>query len=361
MNMKQLLKLIPITGLLTSMIGCNIASKITEKAVERKQNSLWLYYAVTPLIENMTGFDGETATFVPDFVNYPTDWAKFGLKSAVSKISWGRKTWTEMKFNESGKLTYVGNWFDEQRRYGDPIGFNYDESGKLRYMYNKRGIVDGSDLSRHSQHYGYDSSGRLISRDYGTYSKSYHYYDNGKLKSVDFVPRKEHFGHYYGEGDVYFACDDKGDITTMKRRISGHLLFGSARGELCSSYIHGDDGLCMGRKDTYILENNKIDSICSIESYTYNEYGDLASWTHESIVYPSKKTADAFTLDFDYAYDEAGNWIKKVVKGDMIESLKSDLKWYGNIVKGDDGSLQLECYRTIKYYTDTNCKSREQE
>ena len=53
--MKQLLKLIPITGLLTSMIGCNIASKITEKAVERKQNSLWLYYAVTPLIENMTG------------------------------------------------------------------------------------------------------------------------------------------------------------------------------------------------------------------------------------------------------------------------------------------------------------------
>lgn len=349
-------KIVLSVALLASLAGCDMVSKITEKKVEKKQSPVWLYYSTTPLDERLMDFSGGTASFVPDFVNYSTDWAKFGLRGAVSEISWGDKLLTEMRFSESGKLKYVGSWLDQHRKYGDPIGFNYNEEGRLRYMYNQRGIVSGSDLSRHSQHYEYDTSGKLISRGYGTYKKSYHYYENGNLKSVDFVPVKENLNYYYGSDDVYFTCDDQGNITTMERGMgmSTHFLYGGTRGKLHSSYIHGDDGLCVGRKDTYILKNNKIDSICSTEAYTYNEYGDLASWTHESTIYPSKKTACAFTLNFDYVYDEAENWVRKIVKGDMIEVYKSDFRWYGygNVVKADDDTLQLECYRTIKYHTE---------
>lgn len=341
-----------LLGMCICLVGCDMVSKIAEKAIEQRQSPVMIYEKETPLFLISDFLVREKNSTIPDFVNYPTDLAKYGLRGAVKSVVMNNKIPESMKFDCDGKLTYADTWLNKAHTWGVAMGLNYDEIGRLKYLYNVAQGFGGAtipDLSRYSNRYEYDTSGKLVSRDYGLYKKKYHYYDNGNLKSVDFVPVKENLGHYYGEDDTYFTCDKKGHIATMQRSTN-HFLYGE--GKLYSTFIHADNGLCVERNSTFVQRHTKNDSICTKDIYAYNEQGDIVAWTHESVVHPSM-IKNLFNIYFDYVYDEQYNWVKRVATGELLKQLFEAHPIVGApLKKAEDGKLRLEDQRTIVYYTD---------
>lgn len=330
------------------MLGCTKVSQLVTEFVEPKQTPAYLYYSAVPLFMTVSDFKGTTAAFLPDFVNYSTDLKKYGLRGAVSTISWMDLTLNELSFDRDGKFIYVEQWFGRDKRYGDHIGFKYDEAGKLQYMYNQRRVNAGSSLSSNSELYEYDQQGKLICRDFKLYKKAYHYYENGNLKRVDFVPAIDN----EGRKDTYFTCDDKGNIETMKRFVNAHLLL-QCNGDLISTYTHGDDGLCIERKDVFCPEYRKSDSIYCVNSYAYNEQGDLAMWKYFISMKRTGKTKEIVgACDFEYTYDEQGNWTQMTTIGSRL----NDIFTKKFLTTREDGRFQYVISRALTYYTDLEMK-----
>lgn len=330
------------------MLGCTNVSQLLTGVTEPKQAPAYIYYSAVPLFMTVSDFKGTTAGFLPDFVNYSTDLNKYGLRGAVSTVSWEDVTLNELSFDKDGKFIYVEQWFGRDKRYGSHIGFKYDETGRLQYMYNQRRVNAGSSLSSNSERYEYNQQGKLICRDFNLYKKAYHYYENGNLKSVDFVPA---IGDN-GSEDTYFTCDDKGNIQTMKRYVSRHLLL-QCNGTLFSTYTHGDDGLCIERKDIFYPQHWKSDSICCVNSYAYNEKGDLAAWKYAVSMKKGGKTNEfAGTCDFEYTYDEQGNWIQMTTIGNSL----NDIFTKKFLTAREDGRFQYVISRTLTYYTDVEMR-----
>ena len=133
---------------------------------------------------------------MPYFVNYPTDWAKMGLRNYPKLLTyqyhypaWGVSGSSQYEFLPNGRLS-------EQRRTSfnvgatgfDVISYEYDNRSNLIQI---KSVDDGRYKRRRKDDgFTYNSIGRLIRRDkngqghYDTATFLYAYHANGALQSI---------------------------------------------------------------------------------------------------------------------------------------------------------------------------------
>ena len=138
---------------------------------------------------------------MPYFVNYPTDWAKMGLRNYPKLVTyeyhnaqWGVTSTSQYEFLPNGRLS-------EQRRTSfnvgatgfDVISYEYNGNSNLTQI---KSVDDGRYKRRKKDDgFTYDSAGRLIRRDkngrghYDTTTFLYAYHGNGVLQSI--LPEKK--------------------------------------------------------------------------------------------------------------------------------------------------------------------------
>lgn len=316
---------------------------------DRKYNPITFYF--NPNLFWTSGSAGDPACFVPDFVNYPNDLVKYGLRGSVKSLESNGPFFSEMQFNSQGNLTYQSYFFDSNKRYGEAYQFEYTESGNLASMYNVR-TRQGSGAS---ERYEYNASNKLMNRVYNTGAKkTYTYHENGLLKSVLLDSRRDN------QDVCDMVCDNDGNIISLETYELSHpiqkFLVQDKRAR--STYVYNSDGLCSSSKETLLpsKRSHAIDSICGESTYLYNDKGDLTQWNYSSVSYPKNDTY-GFTIDYTYIYDEQGNWTEMKVVGAAVEDLLSSF----GVATMEDGRKYVFFNRMIEYYTDEELKVMEKE
>lgn len=316
---------------------------------ERKYNPITFYF--NPNLFWVSGTPTDPACFVPDFVNYPNDLVKYGLRGSVKSLQSKGPFFSEMRFNSQGNLTYQGYFFDSDKRYGEAYQFEYTESGNLASMYNVR-RRQGSGAS---ERYVYDASNKLMNRVYKAGAKKiYAYHENGLLKSVLLDPQRD-------DQDVCdMVCDNDGNIISLETFQLSHPAekFLVQKKRARSTYAYNSDGLCSSSKEILLpsKQHHAIDSICGESTYLYNDKGDLIQWNYSSVCYPKNDTY-RFTIDYIYVYDEQGNWTEMKVVGNAVKDLLSSF----GVATMEDGRKYVTFNRVIEYYTDEELKVIEKE
>lgn len=330
-----------------------------------------IYYS--PFNIDVSGGDLSPAVNWPNFLNYPDDRAKYGLRGNVSAVRYIARTFEKdttgvgLAFDESGKLimTYVGSFCHVD--VAEMRELRYDPSGRLT------GIVENPQLDRQAsseERFEYDASNRLVRRSSrfipGEW-QTYAYYPNGNLKCMVPVQDSANFSSLGCVGTMEF--DEAGELVRMESYITANpfvLPAKNYRNELRSvcTFVHSE-GLCTEKRETIFFKDKgmKPDTIPCLSRYAYNSKGDIASWEYDG-GYFRAKSADrsdyaiprtSFTLRFDYDYDRQGNWTTmRIIFPDnyadimVLRNLYSSLAKERKAVSGVKPVVIIE--RSIDYY-----------
>ena len=279
--------------------------------------------------------------YIPDFVSYPNDLAKFGLRGAVKEVK--TEPYTIHQFNEAGNLTYIGHWLDSQHRYGDSFALEYDDKDRIIQFYNV--VTRGGSGASHQ--YTYDEQNRLIERKSENYTRIYQYTGEGKSnyavstnKNAKWMTDDNLFSVLWNEDgltlDEYRGPEG---YWHLNGKILMHLSAKNTVTELCKGYI----------KTFYPDEKHyagKLDSIVVSYSFSYNENDDVSQCLIHNIEYPSGKIWDC-QIDYFYEYDAQGNWISRKLYNSDLRRLLGD---FAVIEKDENGKVFSADYRTIAYY-----------
>lgn len=277
------------------------------------------------------------APYLPDFVNYPDDRVKRGLRGDVDEVAYPSVHRTLWLFYPNGKLAaecivYDGGWNKELNNWM----FNYENSGgggsDIPNPGNLEEIITRKELVNNRWK---NSSGKS-----GSLSDSFQYDENGRLQTRS--------GHLFKNVSYVkqYVYNDKGICTDMyltetgSSKKSGNVtseVRSGERGEVSRIYFKNVripvHGLTIGERTVFPVYDKKgkmtqvrclsvphnmeaynIDSISSCSKYEYNAQGDVSLWHYTDTVYP-QGTVNEFDVSFDYVYDKQGNWIEKHIFG----------------------------------------------
>lgn len=290
---------------------------------KRQYSPLYLYY--NPLDPNITGImaNEEYAPVFsyPNYRNYPNDWLKHGLRGNVSSVSYfypqTEFTMVEIRFNQEGKIVYTGGYLDRSRRFAETREFVYDDKGLLTgILYN---TYRDQAISR--QNFEYDNYGKLQQRigtsiGRGSGSVSYNYYADGTLKEV--IP----IAGRYKDEDIQgwkMEFNELGELSLLEIPETNNPFILNVKNDrndlLSSSSFTYSNGLCVQKQEMIHLkiENKDIETIPCNSEFTYNDQGDLISWAYTGGVCRRSSSEyfieqAIFTIQFEYIYDQYGNW-----------------------------------------------------
>lgn len=280
-----------------------------------------------------------------DFVQYPDDWTKLGLKGKVKNIySDENKLVTGLEFDEFGHVTMQGRILGG--RYGHSLEFEY-QGGKLQKAINRG--------SRALQAYLYNEADRLTASKSEQYEKVYTYYENGMLKNVSVVKTHDR------DGIVKMDCDETGRVLALRMWVQHPIV--KTLVETDFTYEYNSDGLCNVKHGKAFLEERGIhigkdyyyitDSLFTTSRYTYNDKHDIVKWEEE--YYTGKKEISGnFTVDFSYEYDEQDNWISRIATPSSEEVLK--LLYHKDSFVMENGKPASKLERNITYYSEEDIK-----
>lgn len=276
--------------------------------------------------------------WLPDFQNYPNDLTKLGLRDSVKEIKATSPVLMCQKFNKSGNLIYSGEWFDSSRRFGDAYALEYDEKGNLSAFYNTR-TKGGSGASAI---YTYDEQNRLIERNSQYYNRTFRYSGEGD----DYTATTDLKSGHSDSDD--FALDIHGKNLTIKwkRKPEGYWLLD---GYTCLSAEVSSTEMCKKMVATFYLDkkySNKLDSIVSTYSFTYNDKDDVERRLIHVVEYPSEKVWDC-QVDYTYEYDKHGNWTQRRFYSTDLRRLFGD---FATIQTDENGNKFIQEKRSITYY-----------
>ena len=304
-----------MVALIIGLTNCNQAKD------EHKKHFTPLFVYFNPM-----GLDMNVATLTPYFVNYPTDWAKLGLKHYPMRVTYNAfdPTWkipfySEYVFFANGSLSeYFGPDFQYNANWSDIISFEYDDNTNLvrilsEHAGKKNKYVDGGFI--------YDVDGRLVQRDKkyrGRHSSAftfyYMYHDNGALKAI--LPEKEDGSVY--EGGVTLSrmdFDSLAHLVRLETPYSSNLfledLNKDKKGKSVVTYTYTDNLCTQAVEKIAVKFDEGTDTLVNVSSFMYNSHGDLVSWNYSGGVYKSKGNSwwvdhMKFTITYDYVYDENG-------------------------------------------------------
>ncbi len=276
-----------------------------------------------------------------DFVQYPDDWTKLGLKGNVKTIySDENGLVTGLEFDEFGHVTMQGRVLGG--RYGDALEFEYQD-GRLQKAINRR--------ARSQQIFLYNETNQLTISKSEQYEKQYTYYKNGMLKNASVTKT------YDRDGILNMDCDETGRVLALRMWATHPIV--STLVETDFTYEYNSDGLCNVKHGKAFIEERGIhigkdyfyitDSLFTTSRYTYNDRHDIVKWEEE--YYTRKKEISGnFTVEFSYEYDEQGNWTRRIATPSSEKVLK--LLYHKNsfVMENDKPASKLE--RDIKYYSE---------
>ncbi len=290
--------------------------------------------------------------YLPDFINYPNDLAKYGLRGPVYSVDISSipaskgDGWFTMYYDKNGNLEIQKWGMNENFRYGESYNLDYTETGYLQDMYSTRSN------HRNSDRYAY-SDGKLIYRIRGDY---YRKYDWGVNKSGETVPRKVTTykrNPQYIQGlpaiDLTFTNSEQDysdwEIDSLTYWIP--FLYGMVTDKAKSKCLY--TGPLLSSMDTeYTLRKNmhKYDKLYGHSEFHYNENNDLSSYEFVLRSDPNdmSKYIVKKSLYFYYQYDEYGNWTERKITG-----------------TDDDTPFELNTYREIIYYSKEDLASIKRE
>lgn len=183
--MKKILFMATFVALLSSCAADGIFQK------EKKYSPVYLYYnPIDPDILAMTSGSSSLmpSMIYPQFVNYPTDCVKFGLRGSVSKIkyTWSHKKGVvEMAFDNKGRLRYV---YTGAAPYDEAEDYYMDNQDRFCAVTRRRGNSVKQTLE-------YDATDKVTKRNF-RYDQiefqTYNYYEDGTLKEITPVMRKSY-------------------------------------------------------------------------------------------------------------------------------------------------------------------------
>lgn len=287
------------------------------------------------------GYIGAYAQYFPLFENYPTDWAKCGLKNYPKQIdyyshdeTYGNGFGGKVVFNQRGQLlhaqTLVGNrdyfGYDEEGRYAEVKRFHHGEFNRYPVPQYQDALI--------TRWFREKSVGDLRNIFTGIKGYDYSYYPDGTLKTL--VPQYESYVSKRSElGTMEF--DEKGLLRRMEAPfVTNPFLKDVVENQsndqinCISTFEYDGRGLCIEKEEKFFLEGTRSDSeqgsynfrdtIVSVSRYEYNSHGDLIRWTYDGGTknqkYGNSYRIDKakFALNYGYKYDDKGNWIEMTIE-----------------------------------------------
>lgn len=324
--------------LVVSVTGCHPSVE------ERNKQHTPLHVYFNPLKLDMNVED-----LVPYFVNYPTDWAKMGLRKhpmimtyQYSYPDWGITGVSQYVFHVNGRLS-------EQRRTSfnvgssgfDVITFEYDGNSNL---VNIKSVYDG----RYKRRYGdkgfvYDDNGRMTRRERdqggnpGTWNYLYEYHENGNLKSIS-PERDNSLATEAGVTLYKLSFDSLARMARLETPKTTNMFLKDVddykKGKSVVTFIYSDYLCTQAIEKIPVKFDNGTETLTCTSNFTYNSHGDLATWTYSGGVYSKKGNSwrvddMTFTISYDYEYDDQGNWTQaKMTLPDNIDEIPALRTFY---------------------------------
>lgn len=305
-----------------------------------------LYYGMpTAIFGNTHDYEIEPSN-LPDYVTYPNDLAKTGLRGKVKSVRESVSTfsWT-YTFNPEGNLTDYQFRMDSQGRYGEGAKAEYNEAGELTLLgRNFRG------QSANSHKYIY-KAGKLSRRSSSRGERLYYYHDSMGVLVPDSVVTKGLTPYL----DIKFKQHD--DIILVERISYKHpsLPSGLTAQNAESILEYATDGSIKAFRTVYRgVKGYKTNTLYGLTEYSYNEQGDVTK--KEYYLFTDKAPLTDATLlstavhhgidTFEYQYDKQGNWVTLTMNSEPKPK---------NTVAINTMS------RTVEYYSDKELQAIAQE
>lgn len=367
-------------------IGCALLFVLTVGIVSCKQDEK--PYTPLSIYFNPLKLDMSVEMLMPYFVNYPSDWAKLGLKGfpkdviyQYSNASWNFSSEVTYTFSPYGKLTqYKTPSFNVGATGFDVITLNYDDN------YNICQIISKEDLRGEYSDKGfiYDSTDKLIRREKmgrsDIYSKNYiyDYHENGALKSI--MPEKEDdlttengvplYKLYFDSSNHLERVENVKTTNILMKDISKYKT-----GVSVTSFFYTDNLCTKAVEEIPVQFDSGTKKVVCTSTFKYNDRGDMTEWNYSGGVYKNKgnswRVDDMnFRVTYDYVYDKKGNWIQAKITYpenlDEIPALRSAYKakksgFYSNQDKSPstrEGEAPfVTIKRLIEYFEDNFIKN----
>lgn len=316
------------------------------------------------------------------FLNYPNDLARLNLHGPVRSVIYGRRpemSSVKFFFNKNGFMTEIhsGTYLSA---YGmNKTRFKYDESGRfIGWLKLNKANNEGE----YEIKYKYDENGRPeSSRMRNGLTMNFSYFNDGTLKETN-MSLKDSF--YFGKvkkGKMEY--NEKGQFVKMQSMHSSNRLIQDGFNiyslvyPSVSTFEYNEDGLCTRKYEEVFFIDRRMNDTLKImpcdNIFTYNEKGDLASWTYTGgSYYTDKENRNlygfeevSFTIKYEYLYDDYGNWRRKYII--MPENITENInlhKFYYYNNQEYDGFREYEpeegarpvvvLNRILEYYLETD-------
>lgn len=329
-----------------SFISCGNKHKTDSDSTDTKIVQVFpaigLYYgSPTSILGNTNDYEIGPSN-LPDYITYPDDLAKMGLRGKVKSVRETVSTfsWT-YTFNPDGNLTDYQFRMDSRGRYGEGAKAVYNEAGELIMLgRNFRG------QSPNSHSYSY-RNGKLARRHSSRGERIYCYHDSMGVM----IPDSAVTNGLTPFLDIRFIQRDDmilvERITYKRPSLPGNISANKAE----SVMEYASDGQLKAIRSIYRgVKGYKASTLYGLTEYTYNEQGDVTK--KEYYLFTDKAPlTDATSLTtsvhhaidtFEYQYDEHGNWV--------MLSMNTEPKPKNTIAINTMS-------RTIEYYTDEELKT----
>lgn len=335
------------TVAMTLLAACS-GSGLFEK--EKKYTPLYVYY--NPLAQIFPVMDTDfPESDYPDFINYPNDRVKHGLRNNVSLVRYAfynNNGGAEYLFDTEGKLKQVSSFLDKARKHIELREFRYDDAGRLVGVYRNS---HKDKWASNRQKFEYDTAGRLVRREGGMLwaHQIYSYYETGILK--DITP--QYFNDFYSDTKGKMEFNESGNLVRMEAHMTSNPFMSAAAGRydglpnICT-YTY-TDGLCTEKLERIV---SKKDTIVCRNLYTYNDKGDLTSWEYSGGLYqtnPKDRNRYVFSniidlkIAFEYEYDNHDNWTTmRVILPENYDQLKYLKRYYAAYLTFIEGKKRID-------------------
>ncbi|MDE7419825.1 MAG: hypothetical protein K2N35_06425 [Muribaculaceae bacterium] len=323
----------------------------------------------------------ECVKYFPIFENYPDDWTKYGLKGApfnvinnFDDIKWHVKYSFQAEFNSRGQIVRTLN-----SAWNSGNEYNYDVDGKLteivkfdqgnyKKAYREQTSTFKYDETRLESWVGPDGYRDLFP---GLDIKSYRYeyFPDSTLMSVSPVcsgelSRKSKFGTY--------EFNEKGQLVRMTAPVSSNPFFKEFTPESFdvkseAEFQYNLQGQCIVKSEKLILTARRkgevvTDTLPATSHYQYDENNNLKRWVYNGVTVKNDNsesvntTMSQLTIDYDYLYDENGNWyVAWCILPEDYENYIALQKWYTDNKQSSPYLNDPEKYdgkRTIQFQRD---------
>lgn len=341
--MKKYFLILTLLAVIPTITSCGGRKSMDSDDTSDKANQVYspidLYFMRPTAMSVKPGNEQNPMAYLPDFITYPNDLVKFGLKGnvkecviAVSTFSW------IYKFNTSGNLTNYQFRMDSQGIYGEGVRLEYDSNNQLTLLGR-----DFRGQSPNSDTYIY-TDGHLTKRQNGSRYREY-IWSTGSNGNT--IPLKSVSHELKPLLDMEYAENSDGMVVLSKMTYNNPYLPGVLTAKMGVSTFEYDSNGRVVKVNTYYTgcSNAQYREMWGECVYSYNDNGDASEEIFTLFDSDSENKQQLYTVTQSYAYeyDEQGNWIS-------VTMTSSDPQ---------PGTIPT-MPRQITYYTEEELKREEQ-